>query len=101
MTHRERKLLHLLVAVAALAAIAVGSIQIFGGRIGDRCADSYSCRGFLVGGAECVSVDGAAYCTVYCRADAGCPPGWRCLAAHPTVLTVETSASGKVCIRDR
>jgi hypothetical protein len=93
--------LKLLFAIAGLAAIAISAIQIFGKRIGEPCADSYSCRGFLLAGAECLADDGDAYCTVYCKSDARCPSGWRCLDAHPTVLTVETRANGKVCVRDR
>jgi hypothetical protein len=85
-TRRERRLLGALGAVVATIAIAVAGIQIFGAEMGAPCADSHSCRGFLVGGAECVDVEDGAYCTVYCRADARCPRGWRCLDANPTVL---------------
>jgi len=90
-----------LISIAALAAIGILAIQIFGAKIGAPCADSYGCRGFLVGGAECVDVGRGSYCTRYCRADAECPRGWACLDANPTVLTVETRAVGKVCVRDR
>ena len=99
-THRERTLLGLLASVAALVVIGIVAIQIFGARVGAPCADSYSCRGFLVGGAECVDVGRGAYCTRYCELDVECPGGWSCLGAHPTVLTIETRAIGKVCVRD-
>jgi hypothetical protein len=98
LTSRERRLLLVLVGVFSAAVCLVGAIQIFGGGIGAPCRDSYSCRGFLVGGAECV-VDGESYCTVYCKTDERCPRGWHCGNAHPTVLTVETQAVGKVCLR--
>jgi hypothetical protein len=100
-TRRERKLLWLLGSIAALAAIGIAAMQIFGGEIGAACADSYSCRGFLVGGSECVDVGRGSYCTRYCKVDRECPSGWTCLGANPTVLTVETRAVGKVCVRDR
>ena len=90
-----------LAAVVALVVTGIGVIQIVGGEIGAPCPDSYACRGFLIGGAECVDVDGAAYCTWYCDTDARCPSGWRGLGANPTVLTVETRAVGKVCVRRR
>lgn len=99
-TRRERRLLSVLGVVVVTLAVAVAGIQIFGGAMGAPCADSYSCRGFLVGGAECVDVEGGAYCTVYCRSDARCPRGWRCLDANPTVLTVRTSLTDRVCVRD-
>ncbi len=98
-TSRERNLLRLLASVAALVVIGIAAIQLLGGTIGAPCADSYSCRGFLVGGAECVDVGRGSYCTRYCTADTQCPAGWACLGANPTVLTVETRAIGKVCVR--
>lgn len=99
---RTRLLLLVLAAVVGLVVVAgVGVIQIVGREIGSPCPDSYACRGFLIGGAECVDVDGASYCTRRCRQDAECRSGWRCLGAHPTVLTVETRAVGKVCVRGR
>jgi hypothetical protein len=90
----------LLTAVFGLAMLGVGAIQIWGRRMGQPCADSYSCRGFLIGGAECVDVGPASYCTVYCRTDERCPKGWHCLPANPTVLTARTSYLDKVCVRD-
>ncbi len=75
-------------------------IWIFGAQMGAPCADSYSCHGFLLGGAECVDVEGGAYCTVYCKSDQKCPRGWRCLAANPTVLTVKTQLLDKVCVKE-
>lgn len=77
----------------------VGLIQVTGGEIGAPCRDSYSCKGFLIGGAECVAVEGGAYCTVYCDVDAECPKGWRCLSANPTALGIETTALDEVCVR--
>jgi hypothetical protein len=99
LTRRERALVRLLGAVFLIAVTFVGAIQIFGGGIGAPCRDSYSCRGFLIGGAECVVDDGTAYCTAYCNSDDRCPPGWRCATAHPTALTIETRATGRVCVR--
>ena len=95
----RRWLLYALAAVVALDLLVVGVIQLTGGDIGAPCADSYSCRGFLVGGAECVAVDRGAYCTRYCDTDDQCPDGWACLGANPTVLTVETRTVDEVCVR--
>jgi len=95
----RRSLLVLLAATVAFAVGVVATIQVVGGGPGAPCADSYSCRGFLIGGAECVVVDGGTYCTVYCDADADCPDGWSCEGANPTVLLVETTAVDEVCIR--
>ena len=80
-----------------LSAVVVG-INIFGNDFGAPCADSYSCKGFLLGGAECVVVDSQSYCTKYCDSDADCPSGSACLAATPTVLTLETSVTDEVCV---
>lgn len=91
--------LYALGAVFAGALLVVGAIQILGGEVGAPCADSYSCAGFLIGGAECVAIDDRAYCTRYCDTDADCPDGWRCESAHPTVLAVETTALDEVCMR--
>jgi hypothetical protein len=98
-TRRERVLLRVLGGVVAAVVLGVAAIQVFGRRIGEPCPDSYACRGFLVGGSECVAVEGRAYCTRYCKRDDQCPRGWRCLDANPTVLTVQTRAVGRVCVR--
>src|SRR5260221_4499767 len=100
MTRRERGLLGVLLVLIAVVVAGIGWIQIFGARMGQACVDSYSCRGFLIGGSECLAVAGHSYCTLYCRTDARCPTGWHCLSANPTVLRVETRAVAKVCIRD-
>ena len=76
----------------------VGLIQVIGNEFGETCADSYSCKGFLLGGAECVELDSNSYCTVYCDTDSECPEGWACRGANPTVLRVETSAVDEVCV---
>lgn len=77
----------------------VGAVQVFGGAMGASCVDSYGCKGFLVGGAECLETDEERYCTVYCEGHDECPVGWRCLDAHPTVLTVETTLLDGVCTK--
>lgn len=84
--------------ITAVGLLMVAN-QLFGGGAGAPCPDSYACRGLLVGGVECVQVEERSYCTRYCRSDAQCPPGWACLDANPTVLTIQTSAVGKVCIQ--
>ena len=73
--------------------------QILGRPIGAPCPDSYACRWGLPGGVECVDVDGDSYCTTYCKSDETCPKGWRCREATPTVLTAETKATDRVCVR--
>lgn len=101
MTGRERALLASLVGVVGLVGGFVGWRQYVGALAGERCADSYSCRGFLLGGVECVDTGepGSPYCTRYCDTDADCVGGWACLGANPTVLAVETSAIDHVCVR--
>lgn len=76
----------------------VGATQIFGNDLGEPCRDSYGCKGFLLGGAECVDIDGRSSCTRYCDADSDCPNGWRCRSATPTVFTVKTSTTDEVCM---
>ena len=88
-----------LVATVVGIAALVAAIQVFGASAGDPCRDSYSCRGFLLSGAECVVESDGAYCTRYCDADADCPPGWRCRAAEPTALGIETGVLDEVCLR--
>ncbi len=100
MTIRERRLLGALGAVVALVAMGLIAIRWLGGGIGAACRDSYSCSAFVFGGGECVDVGRGAYCTIYCKDDARCPAGWRCLSATPTVLTIVTDATDRVCIRD-
>ena len=90
---------HALIAVVILVVGFVAAVQVFGNPLGGPCHDSYSCQGFLIGGAECVEQDSARYCTRYCDTDADCPAGWRCRDAHPTVLTIETRWLDPVCIR--
>jgi hypothetical protein len=99
LSRRERIGRRVLGGVALAAVALVGAIQVFGGPVGAPCRDSYSCRGFLVGGVDCVEDVGQSYCSRYCHADADCPTGWRCDGAHPTVLSVHTSAVGLICIR--
>ena len=88
-----------LLALLAVLVIGLAANQLLGNEMGERCTDSYSCRGFLLSGVECVEVDGRGYCTIYCDGDADCPEGWSCEGANPTVLTVETSAIDEVCMR--
>lgn len=99
MTRRERGLLATLVAVVAVVAAFLGYRQFAGAEAGEPCADSYSCRGFLLSGVECVDTGDARYCTRYCDRDAECAPGWKCLAATPTALGIETSVLDSVCVR--
>jgi len=91
-------LLALMATVGGVAGI-VGAIQVFGASAGDPCRDSYGCRGFLISGAECVVEGDGAYCTTYCDDDDDCPPGWRCRAAEPTALGIETGVLDEVCLR--
>lgn len=100
LTRRERVLFSVLLALVVVVSAGLASIRLFGARTGERCRDSYSCRGFLFGGSECLSLGDRSYCTLYCRTDAVCPHGWHCLGAHPTVMRVETNAVDRVCIRD-
>lgn len=99
MTRRERRLLQILGGVIVALSALLLLIRLFGADTGAPCADSYSCRGFLIGGAECVDTEGGRYCTRYCDSDARCPSGWRCLDATPTVLTVRTRFTDRVCVR--
>lgn len=87
-----------LAAIALLMCGVVLVIQVVGNEFGETCADSYSCKGFLLGGAECVELDDKSYCTVYCETDAECPDGWACRGANPTVLQVETAVVDEVCV---
>jgi hypothetical protein len=50
LTLREKRLLVLLGAIFGLVVAYVGGIQLFGAELGGPCVDSYSCRGFIVGG---------------------------------------------------
>lgn len=85
-------------SVVVLLVALIAAINIWGNEFGEPCADSYSCKGFLLGGAECVDVGSEAYCTRYCDDDADCPIGTSCQSATPTVLTVESSISDEVCV---
>ena len=86
--------------VTVLAVVVlIAAINLFGNERGEPCRDSYSCKGFLLSGVECV-VDGPeAYCTQYCDTDADCPGHWRCRPATPTALGIETTALDEVCLR--
>ena len=99
MTKRVRILLVLLALVIAGVMALVTAIQIWGQPLGGPCADSYSCKGFLIGGAECLAEGSTQYCTRYCEYDAQCPPRWSCGEANPTVLTIETLYWDRVCVR--
>ncbi len=101
MTVRERRLLGLLLTVVLLIGSFIGYRQFEGAAEGERCADSYSCRGFLLGGVECVDTGepDSPYCTRYCDRDDDCSAGWKCLGANPTVLAVETNTIDEVCVR--
>jgi len=89
-----------LAGVVFLVCVTVGAIQVFGRDFGEPCADSYSCKGFLLGGAECVEIDSKSYCTRYCDTDSECPEQWSCRGATPTVLGVKTSTTDEVCMPD-
>ena len=99
LSRRERIGLRVLASVFAAAVALVVAIQIFGGPAGAPCGDSYACRGFLVGGTECVDDVGGSYCSRYCKLDGDCPQHWRCDRAYPTVLAVKTNARGLICVR--
>ena len=90
-----------LAAVAIAALVTIGLIQIIGNDIGESCRDSYSCRGFIIGGAECLRERGEQYCSRYCDRDDECPAGWTCEQATPTALTIETSFLDGVCFKPR
>ena len=87
-----------LAAVVILVCSGIGANQLLGRDMGEPCVDSYSCKGFLLGGAECVQLDSQSHCTRYCGSDADCPETWSCLGATPTVLRLETSAVDEVCV---
>ena len=88
-----------LIAVVSALVLTIAAIQILGAPPGGACVDSYSCQGFLIGGAECVDDEGEHYCTRYCDSDIECPGGWRCGDAHPTALTIELRVIDQVCLR--
>ena len=95
---RLRLLVLALIATVVLAAATVLVIRVTGHPLGAPCRDSYDCGEFLLGG-ECLALDRESYCSRYCEDDAGCPPGWTCESAHPTVLAVETRYVDKICVR--
>ena len=43
-------------SVIVVLVCVIAAINIWGNEYGEPCQDSYSCRGFLLGGAECVDV---------------------------------------------
>ncbi len=86
----------LLVSVLAVGLVAV--LNLLGAPLGAPCADSYSCRGFLVGGVECVEEGPRRYCTLYCEQTSDCPTGWTCAGAQPTALGIKTSLTDYVCV---
>ena len=94
----RRGLVLALGGVVLMVGLLLCANQIFGRAMGEPCGDSYACRGLLLRGIECVEVEDRSYCTRYCRSDRQCPPGWACLDANPTVLTVKTRALDRVCI---
>ena len=98
MTRPRRPFVIALLGVLALLMLGLAANQMFGRPLGEACVDSYSCRGFLLRGVECLQVSERSYCTVYCDSDADCPDGWQCVGAHPTVLTVETVVVDEVCM---
>jgi hypothetical protein len=98
-TSRERVGLRILGVVFAAAVLLVAAINVLGGPAGAPCRDSYSCRGFLVGGVDCVEDVGQTYCSRFCKLDGDCPTGWRCEGAHPTALGIPTNATGLICIK--
>ena len=88
-----------LIGTLVLVTVFVIGVQFFGGSMGSPCIDSFSCRGFLIAGAECLDEPRGRYCSRYCDLEADCPVGWRCLGATPTALTIETDFIDKVCVR--
>ena len=89
------------VTMARATAISWRVRVFVGAPLGAPCADSYSCQGFLIGGAECVDDEGDHYCSRYCDSDADCSSGWRCGDANPTVMAIETTLVDQVCMRPR
>jgi hypothetical protein len=85
--------------VIGLLVLGLVANQLFGNKMGESCADSYSCRGFLVGGVECLDIGEVSYCTIYCDRDDDCPAEWTCEGANPTVLAIETTSVDEVCVR--
>jgi hypothetical protein len=80
--------------------IVIAGINLFGNDRGEPCRDSYSCKGFLLSGIECVVIEGEdAYCTQYCDTDADCPTDWRCRSATPTALGIEIRALDEICLQ--
>ena len=92
-----RTLIYVVVSVVAL----VGVIQVVGNDMGENCQDSYSCRGFLISGAECLDDNGEHYCSRYCERDDDCPLQWACGEAVPTALTIKTGFLDSICLKPR
>ena len=94
---RLRILVLALIATLVLVATTVLVLRATGNPMGDPCDDSYSCAEFLSGG-ECLEIDSVSLCSRYCDRNDECPRGWRCEAATPTALGIETTASDTICI---
>ena len=99
MNPRTRILLGVLAATIIGVILLVAAIQIWGHPIGEPCMDSYSCTGFLIGGAECLDTGTEQYCSRYCKIDAECPTQWVCANANPTFLTVESTFVDTICVQ--
>jgi len=89
-----------LLGVIGILGCLIALIQLIGASTGEACRDSYSCRAFLVGGAECLDIGERSYCTRYCVAHAQCPDGWTCGDATATALTLELNVIDQLCIQD-
>ncbi len=97
----RRGFIYALVGVIAFVVITVAAINIFGNALGEPCGDSYSCEGFLIGGAECLEEEDGRYCSRYCDRDEECPADWSCKSATPTALGIETTVTDKICVRPK
>ena len=90
-----------LICIVFSVVVLVGVIQIVGNDMGENCQDSYSCRGFLISGAECLDDNGEHYCSRYCERDDECPLQWTCGEAVPTALTIKTGFFDGICLKPR
>src|SRR6185312_14053938 len=94
LTRRERSGILTIATLLFAIVLGVGMIQIFGNRVGAPCRDSYSYRGFLIGGAECIEDIGQSYCTRRCHYDSDCPQHWHCTDAYLTAAAIPLSKTG-------